>query len=77
MAQRSLSPSTEALRQRRTQQADEGRIAMAEYRQVERDRVRRMAELRRLRLEKTPHGQADKQNKNERPDRPNHVHSAD
>jgi hypothetical protein len=47
-------PTPEALsrEERRAEQAIEGRAAMAEYRQAERDRVARIAHLRQLRLEK-------------------------
>jgi hypothetical protein len=56
---RVLSPSTIALQKRRAELAEEGKAAMAEYRQAERDRLARTAELRRERLEKLPVGKAD------------------
>jgi hypothetical protein len=44
------SPVTLELLARRAQQADEGRVAMAEYQCAERNRISRMKDLRRLRL---------------------------
>ena len=50
---------TEAMLRRRAKQSEEGKLAMAEYRKAERDRVIRMAELRRRRLEKSPVSKGD------------------